>query len=90
MFDVMALQEEHVRPKNIIKASDLSSYITVVLNTFLVLGQAVATPTFTLGLRPFWAGCTTGEEFGNILFSFTRDKEIVLLCDGRGSDVVMM
>ena len=90
MLNVVALKEKHVSPQDIIEASDLSSHITVVLDTLLVLGKAVATPTFSLRLHPFRVGCTTGEEFGDFLFSFTRDKEIILLCDGRGSDVKKM
>ena len=90
MLYVVTLEEKHVCPQHIIKPANLSSYITVVLNTLLVLGKAVATLTFSLGLRPFCVGYTTGEEFGDISLGLTGDKEIVLLCDGRESDVRMM
>lgn len=90
MLNVMTFKEKHVCPQHIIKAADLSSHVTVVLNTLFVLGKAVDTPTFSLRLRPFRVGCTTGEEFGDFLFSLTRDEEIILLWDGRGSDVMVM
>ena len=90
MLNVMALQEKHVGPQDIIEATDLSSHITVVLDTLLVLGKAVATPAFSLRLRPFRVRCTTAKEFGDFLFSLTRDEEIILLCDGKGSNVMMV
>lgn len=50
MFDVMALEEEHVSPHDVIKTTDFPRHIMIILDLFLVVSELMTNHALSITL----------------------------------------